>query len=116
MEFASKVADFFSALGDPTRIQILGIVVDHPLTVNEIKANLGDISLQALSYQLKKLEDQHLIRYQRDPEDQRKKSYFLADEHIAHILNDTVLHIRGGENCVGNFECDDYENLRFLKG
>lgn len=112
---ANKVAAFFSAFGDETRIRILGLVFEHPLTVNEIKDKLGDISLQSLSYQLRKLEDQNLIRYKRDNNDHRKKSYFLADQHIVHILNDAILHIKGGSECNGNFDCEDPENLRQLK-
>ena len=59
---SSLVADFFAVLGDRTRIRILGLVYENPLTPNEICDQLGEISLQALSYQLKKLEDHHLIK------------------------------------------------------
>ena len=114
MKLSLKMADFFSALGDQTRIRILGLVFNESLTVNEIKKHLGDISLQALCYQLKKLEEQHLIRHQKDPEDHRKKYYQISDEHVKHILNDTIIHIQGGPECNGMLDCEDSQNLNLL--
>ena len=116
MSFSDDVAHFFSALGDPYRIKILGIIFEQPRTVNEIKDELGNISLQALSYQLRKLEEQRLIKFIRDENDHRKKYYSLADTHVLHILNDTILHIKGSPNCQENFECDDYVNINLLRG
>ena len=114
MQLSSKMADFFSALGDQTRIRILGLVFNETLTVNEIKAQLGDVTLQALSYQLKKLEEQHLIRHKKDPEDHRKKYYQISDDHVKHILNDTIIHIQGGAECEGMLDCEDSQNLTLL--
>ena len=114
MTLSSKVADFFAALGDLTRIRILGLIYLDSLTVNEIRDELGGISLQALSYQLKKLEDHQLIKYEKDSKDHRKKYYSLADEHIIHILNDTITHIQSGKNCNGQLDCEDRDNLKLL--
>ena len=114
MTLSSRVADFFAILGDRTRIRILGLVYEKPLTVNEICNHLGDISLQALSYQLKKLEDHHLIKIAKDPTDGRRKLILLMDEHITHILNDAIVHIKGGKECEGTLDCEDSENLKLL--
>ena len=108
------VADFFSVLGDPTRLQILGWIYSKPKTVNEIRELLGDISLQALSYQLKRLEDLNIITYSKDPDDQRRKYYRLADKHVTHILNDTIAHIIGGPECDGILGCEETKNLQLL--
>ncbi len=114
MPLSSQIADFFAILGDRTRIRILGLVYEHSLTVNEICDYLGDISLQALSYQLRKLEEHHLIIFVKDPMDGRRKLIKLADGHINHILNDAIVHIRGGKECEGTLDCDDDENLKLL--
>ncbi|MHA1521863.1 MAG: ArsR/SmtB family transcription factor [Promethearchaeota archaeon] len=116
---SSKVAEFFSVIGDETRVKILGLIDSKPLTVNEIKdqigKQIGEISLQALSYQLKKLEDHNLIRYERNSEDHRKKEYRIADDHVLHILSDTITHIQGGPECSGVLDCEDIENLNLLR-
>ena len=114
MTLSSKVADFFGVLGDRTRIRILGLVYEQALTVNEVCEQLGDISLQALSYQLKKLEDHHLIKFENHPTDGRSKLIRLMDEHITHILNDAIVHIQGGPACEGTLDCEDSENLKLL--
>ena len=114
MTLSSPVADFFAILGDRTRIRILGLVYEIPLTVNEIRDQLGDISLQALSYQLKKLEDHHLIKFEDNPNDGRSKYIHLMDAHISHILNDAIIHIQGGKECEGTLDCEDSENLKLL--
>ena len=114
MTLSSQVADFFAVLGDRTRIRILGLVYENPLTVNEICEQLGDISLQALSYQLKKLKVHHLIKFEKDLADGRRKLISLKDEHITHILNDAIVHIQGGPACEGSFDCEDSDNLQLL--
>jgi DNA-binding transcriptional ArsR family regulator len=114
MTLSSQVADFFAILGDRTRIRILGLVYETPLTVNEIRDQLGNISLQALSYQLKKLEDHHLIKFEDNPKDGRSKYIHLMDAHISHILNDAIVHIKGGVECEGTLDCEDNENLKLL--
>ncbi len=114
MTLSSQVADFFAILGDRTRIRILGLVYETPLTVNEIRDRLGDISLQALSYQLKKLEETHLIKFKDNLKDRRSKYVHLMDAHISHILNDAIVHIQGGAECEGTLNCEDSENLKLL--
>lgn len=111
---SNKVAGLFSVLGDITRLRILGMVSRKALTVNEIRDHLGDISLQALSYQLKQLKKHHLIKIRRDDQDGRRKLIYLADKHIAHILNDAIVHIQGGKECEGVLDCEDTEKLKLL--
>jgi DNA-binding transcriptional ArsR family regulator len=52
--------DSFQAIADPTRRQIIGVLVKKPLTMNEI-AEKFDISRQAISLQVKILEECGLI-------------------------------------------------------
>ncbi len=107
MSLSSQVADFFSVLGDRNRIRILGLLHQKSLTANEISSKLGGITLPALSYQLKKLEDHHFIKHQKDLQDGRKKYFTIADNHISHILNDAISHIQGGENCEDSLNCEE---------
>ena len=54
---SQKIANFFSVLSDETRIKILAILYDqHPLSVNDIRDRIGNITLPAISYQLKILQ------------------------------------------------------------
>ncbi|MHA1672180.1 MAG: hypothetical protein ACTSYI_01005, partial [Promethearchaeota archaeon] len=57
----------------------------------------------------------NLIRYERNSEDHRKKEYRIADDHVLHILRDTIVHIRGGPECNGVLDCEDIEDLNLLK-
>jgi DNA-binding transcriptional ArsR family regulator len=52
--------DSFQAIADPTRRQIIGLVVKRPMTLNEI-AGRFDITRQAISLQVKVLEECGLI-------------------------------------------------------
>ncbi len=106
-----KIANFFSALSDETRIKILAILFERPLSVNQIKDKIGNISLPGISYQLKILQTMDIIRYKKIG---RKKLFHLSDEHVTHILNDVIVHLSPEGPCNGELNCSDETNLHLV--
>ncbi|MHA1766353.1 MAG: ArsR/SmtB family transcription factor [Promethearchaeota archaeon] len=106
-----KIANFFSALSDETRIKILAILYEKPLSVNEIKDRIENISLPGISYQLKILQNMDIIRYKKIG---RKKIFHLSDEHVTHILNDVIVHLSPEGPCDGQLNCSDKLNLQLV--
>ena len=109
---SQKIANFFSALSDETRIKILAILYDqHPLSVSEILDRVGNITKHALSYQLKILQTMDIIRYKKVG---RKKLFHLSDEHVTHILNDVIVHLSPEGPCNGELNCSDEIDLHMV--
>jgi DNA-binding transcriptional ArsR family regulator len=53
--------DPFTAIADPTRRQIIGSLKNKPLTINQIADNFSEITQQAISKQVKYLEQSGLV-------------------------------------------------------
>ena len=106
-----KIANFFSALSDETSIKILAMLFEQPLSVNQIKDKIGNISLPGISYQLKILQSVDIIRYKKIG---RKKLFHLSDEHVSHILNDVIVHLSPDGPCNGELNCSDETNLHLV--
>jgi DNA-binding transcriptional ArsR family regulator len=98
----SKTVALFSAFADETRLKILFLLLNGSLTVNEIQAKL-DISLPAVSYQLKMLRERDLVRYIKRG---REKHFQIADIHVVHLLNDGLTHAAGVGLCNGEISCE----------
>ena len=80
----------FSALSDPTRIKIL-----HSLTlVDELRvcdlAVITELSVSAVSHQLRLLRDRNLVRGRRDG---RMVYYSLTQSHVTDLLRAGVEHV-----------------------
>ncbi len=107
-----KIANFFSALSDETRIKILVILYyQHPLSVNEIMNRIGNITKHAISYHLKILQTMDIIRFKKVG---RNKLFHLSDEHVSHILNDVIVHLSPDGPCNGELNCSDESNLHLV--
>jgi DNA-binding transcriptional ArsR family regulator len=73
----------FSALSDPTRIRILhALNITEELCVCDL-AVIADLSVSAVSHQLRLLRDRNLVRARRDG---RMVYYSLADDHVRQLL------------------------------
>lgn len=83
------VANFYKLFGDPTRIKILSVLAVEEMNVCDIAAHLK-MTKSAISHQLKKLKDNHLVSYQRKG---KKKYYALDDEHVRSVLEQGLEHI-----------------------
>ena len=89
MTTTRKLARFFAALSDETRIQILDLLSNGEKTVNEIRDVIGT-SLPAISYQLRILSSADLVRYDKRG---RKKFFRLSDDHVKKILEFGLHHV-----------------------
>lgn len=108
---SKNIANFFSALSDETRIKIVALLFEQDLNVNQIRIKLGKIKLPLLSYQLKILQSMDIIRYKKVG---RKKLFYLSDEHVTHILNDTIVHLSPEGPCNGELNCSDDLDLHLV--
>jgi ArsR family transcriptional regulator, zinc-responsive transcriptional repressor len=83
-----RVTDTFKALSNPLRVEIVRQLADGPRAVNELVAAL-DIAQPRVSEHLAILRGARLVAAVRDG---RHIFYHLVDEHVAHIVEDAVVH------------------------
>ncbi len=86
---AESIADIMFALSAPSRVQILGCLLDGPLSVGEITALLG-MEQSAISHQLRVLREHALVRAERDG---KRRVYGLYDEAVRELLAAALRHI-----------------------
>ena len=84
-----RVSRLFSALSDPTRLKILhALNVTKELCVCDLAA-IAELSVSAVSHQLRLLRDRDLVHARRDG---RMVYYSLADDHVATLMGTGVEH------------------------
>ncbi len=84
-----RLSRLFSALADPTRLKILNaLMVTKELCVCDL-AVIADLSVSAVSHQLRLLRDRDLVHARRDG---RMVYYSLADDHISTLMNTGIDH------------------------
>jgi DNA-binding transcriptional ArsR family regulator len=84
-----RVSRLFSALSDPTRLKLLhALTVTKELCVCDL-AVLAELSVSAVSHQLRLLRDRDLVQARRDG---RMVYYSLADDHVSTLMNTGVEH------------------------
>lgn len=84
------LSEFFKVLGDNTRIKIIYALSKEEMCVCDIGALLN-MSQSAVSHQLKVLRQAKAVK----PRKQGKIVYYsLTDEHIRHILEEIIVHIK----------------------
>ena len=84
-ELYNMLAQVFSALSDPGRVQIICTLSSEPSCVNDLSSTLG-LTQPATSRHLKILRDQGLVKGERDG---RSIIYSLADPRFVEILQTT---------------------------
>ena len=84
------LSDFFKVLGDSTRIKILFAIDGGALCVCDI-AELVGMTKSAVSHQLKILRAADLVTYKKVG---KNVFYELADDHVRHIIECALEHIR----------------------
>ncbi len=84
------LSDFFKVLGDSTRIKILFAIDGGALCVCDI-AELVGMTKSAVSHQLKILRGADLVTYKKVG---KNVFYELADDHVRHIIECALEHIR----------------------
>jgi len=83
-----RLADTFSALGDPARAKILYALAQEELCVCDLAEVVG-VTESAVSHQLRILRALGLVKYRRDG---RVVYYSLADDHVRSLLAQGLDH------------------------
>jgi DNA-binding transcriptional ArsR family regulator len=86
---ATRVAQLFKALADPSRVRIISVLAHTELCVYDLAATLG-MSQSAVSHQLSRLREIHLVRYRKDG---RHIYYQLDDKHILELFQSGLEHV-----------------------
>lgn len=88
-EVANRLAELFSALGDPSRVRIIAALTEGEANVNRL-AELAGISESSTSHHLRGLRLMRLVRARKDG---RQVFYSLDDDHIANLFRGSLDHI-----------------------
>lgn len=88
-ELLFRLADFYKAFGDATRVRILYALDRHEMCVCDIAALLG-MTISAVSHQLRFLRDANLVSNRREG---KTVFYALADAHVRSIIECGMEHI-----------------------
>jgi len=83
-----RAAAIFRALGDPQRLRILVMLEDSERCVSELCHALQD-NMPAISQRLRLLKAERIVRSRRDG---KHIYYALADNHIARLVTNGLLH------------------------
>jgi ArsR family transcriptional regulator, lead/cadmium/zinc/bismuth-responsive transcriptional repressor len=90
-EEASRVAELFKVLGDPTRVLILQALIEHrELCVHHLAAVVG-MSQSSVSHHLRLLRTFRLIKNRRAG---REVYYRPDDDHVKQLIGVCVEHLR----------------------
>ncbi len=85
----NAIAELLKAFGDPTRVEILFLLLQQERCVGDIAESIG-LSQSAVSHQLRILKQIHLIKYRREG---KNILYSLADDHVRTILQMGLEHV-----------------------
>lgn len=85
-----SLGEFFKILGDGTRIKILNALFYSEMCVCDIAALL-EMTQSAISHQLRVLKQGRLVKHRKEG---KSVYYSLDDEHIKHIIEQGLTHIK----------------------
>ncbi|MFP4168248.1 MAG: ArsR/SmtB family transcription factor [Desulfonatronovibrionaceae bacterium] len=85
-----RMTELFKALGDTTRSKILHALAQKELCVCDLSMVL-DMSMSAVSHQLRVLKAARLVRYRREG---KNVYYSVDDEHVSSLLAQALEHVR----------------------
>lgn len=88
-ELLYDIAELYKIFGDSTRIKILYVLFESEMCVYDI-AQLLNMSMSAISHQLRILKQAQLVKFRRDG---KTMFYSLADDHVRTILDQGMEHI-----------------------
>jgi ArsR family transcriptional regulator len=87
---AEEIADAMFALSTPSRVQILGCLLDGPRSVGQLTEALG-MEQSAVSHQLRVLREHSLVTVVERVG--RRRVYGLFDEHVTALLEEALRHV-----------------------
>ena len=88
-ETLDQIAELFKGFADPTRVQILSLLIGGEMCVTDI-AQCVELTQSAISHQLRMLKQMHLIKYRREG---KNVLYSLDDDHVKIILETGLEHV-----------------------
>lgn len=88
-DLVEQLSTFYKIFGDTTRFKILYALDKSPLCVGDISALLN-MSISAVSHQLKILRENDLVKTERQG---KVVYYFLSDEHVQKTIECGIEHI-----------------------
>lgn len=83
------LADFFKVFGDSSRLKVLWALHQQELCVTHLAERLN-MTIPAVSHQLKVLRQSHLVRPRREG---KNIIYMLSDSHVQRILEMGMEHL-----------------------
>lgn len=89
MPMFERLAELFSALGQPSRLRILQVLSSQQLCVCDL-ATLLEMSESAVSHQLRHLRSLRLVRPRREG---KLVYYDLDDDHVQQLISTTLAHL-----------------------
>ena len=89
---ATRTAELFAALADPTRVRIVGLLAHTELCVGDLCLVLG-MSQPAVSHHLRLLRTLRLVEARKEG---KHVFYSLIDDHIHQLFHQGVDHIQHG--------------------
>jgi ArsR family transcriptional regulator, lead/cadmium/zinc/bismuth-responsive transcriptional repressor len=92
VDTATRLAEIFAALGDPTRLRMISAMSHHEISVGELSRLVG-ISESATSHQLRLLRSLRIVRARKSG---RQVFYSLDDEHVHDLLDRGLAHVEHG--------------------
>lgn len=87
---AERLADTMFALSTPSRVLIMGFLLDGPRSVSDLTEALG-MEQSAVSHQLRVLREHNLVLAEKSG---RRRLYALYDEHVAALLCAGLRHVQ----------------------
>ncbi len=93
---ATRMAEVFSALSDPTRVRIVSALTGGELCVCDLSAVLG-MTQSAVSHQLRLLRSLEVVKYRKDG---RIVYYALDDDHIRDLFQRGLEHIEHRQKTI----------------
>jgi Predicted transcriptional regulators len=88
-EQAQNLAELFKALGDPTRVRIISLLIGRELCVNDLTVYL-QMGQSAVSHQLRYLRNMRIVKRRKEG---KTVFYSLDDDHIEQIFRQTLKHL-----------------------
>jgi DNA-binding transcriptional ArsR family regulator len=88
-DVAERLADTMFALSTPSRVLLLGSLLDGPRSVSDLTEALG-MEQSAVSHQLRVLREHELVRAEKVG---RTRLYALYDEHVSTLLHAGLDHV-----------------------
>ena len=83
------LTEFFKALGTPTRVRILLVLMEQDACVSDLADRLG-LAQSAVSHQLSLLKANKLVRQRRDG---KMIFYTLVDDHVRMVIEKGTEHV-----------------------